>query len=373
MLLTKGIEVEQYIGDRQGNLIPCSKMLTEDWNELTVEPDQRNIEFITPVFRDYQHLLKSLLINRHKLRDLLQSHDENWTVIPSSTMAMPFTKEFFFSKPEDLYHQFIAQEHGLSVVTTSLHFNIGIEDPHILIRLTNLIRLESSLILALSANSPFYDGQVTGYQSYRWQSFPKVPAQFPFFEDLEMYQNWVEYALKEKLIYNPRHIWTSVRPNGPRKPYEINRLEVRIADIATSWEKVLALMAWIELRVQSFLRQPELTVEPSDYDLLLNMSDANEAMAAHYGLSGHFSDWYFQEETSQYQAIQRRLEEGEVLAEELGISSYLKPIEDILENGNEAAQKLALVQDGYSIADIMAEWIEESELEDLRLVSNLSL
>ena len=32
---------------------------------------------------------------------------------------------------------------------------------------------------------------------------------------------------------NERHLWTSVRPNGPDRPHSLNRLELRICDLVT--------------------------------------------------------------------------------------------------------------------------------------------
>ncbi|WP_425500602.1 glutamate-cysteine ligase family protein [Sodalinema gerasimenkoae] len=44
-----------------------------------------------------------------------------------------------------------------------------------------LIRVEAPLYLALSASSPFLDGELTGYDSTRWSVFPQVPQTVPLF------------------------------------------------------------------------------------------------------------------------------------------------------------------------------------------------
>ena len=218
-------------------------------------------------------------------------------------------------------------------------------------------------MLALTASSPFYDGQNTGSQSYRWLSFPKVPNIIPLFGNLNNFINWTQQMLESGEMYNIRHFWGAIRPNGPDRPTELNRLEIRICDLSTNWETTLAIMAWIEARVHYFLQNPDLVVPFNDESLII-VSDENELFAAQSGLNARFSDWLYAEENTIYEAIQKRLEEVQPIAQNLGFGSYLKPIEKILEEGSEASQKL-LKAENYAIADIMTEWVEESLEADL--------
>ena len=49
---------------------------------------------------------------------------------------------------------------------------------------------------------------------------------------------------------------TSVRPNGPRRPYDLNRLELRICDLVTDPADLLAITTLLELRVLNLARHP---------------------------------------------------------------------------------------------------------------------
>jgi predicted glutamate--cysteine ligase len=368
MLLKKGLEIEQYTGYKDGRVIPLSALISGNLTDFTVEPDQRNVEFITPPTEDYDELMSFAIQKRWQLRDFLKSHNPNWTVVPGSSLALPFEQNFIFSKPEDPYHQHICKTHGLSIITTSVHYNLGIPDSEELIRLVNLMRIEAPLILALSACSPFYDGKVTGDQSYRWRSFPKVPTKIPFFRSHGHYIDWMNQQVNSGEMFNYRHLWGAVRPNGTDKPKLVDRLEVRIGDLSTSWELTIALMAWIETRSQYFLRNPDLIV-PSNDDNLILLSDSNEISASVQGLTSQFSDWIEEEETQMYDAILKRLEQTKQLAEEIGTAKYLQPLYKVLSEGNEATQKLEKYHDGYTIAEIMEEWVSESEEEDKKIAS----
>jgi len=76
----------------------------------------------------------------------------------------------------------------------------------------------------------------------RWDSSPK-PAYVPLFESHAHHIQWVEAQLAAGTMQNVRHLWVSVRPNGVRRPYELNRLELRICDLVTDPIALLAI-AW---------------------------------------------------------------------------------------------------------------------------------
>ena len=86
--------------------------------------------------------------------------------------------------------------------------------------------------------------------------FPRTPINVPLFLNHEHYVTWIEEQLKKGTMHNERHLWTSVRPNGPNRPYELNRLELRICDLITDCDLLLAITALIELRVISLLNNP---------------------------------------------------------------------------------------------------------------------
>ena len=109
--------------------------------------------------------------------------------------------------------------------------NIGFEDTEKLMQACRLIRLEAPLYLALSASSPFIDGKATGYHSTRWAVFPQTPSYVPLFEDHDHHIHWVNEQLNQGTMQNVRHLWLSVRPNGDHRPYNLNRLELRICDL----------------------------------------------------------------------------------------------------------------------------------------------
>ena len=219
-----------YTGTPQGNIVGLSDRIVRDLDGFVREPDSRNVEYTTAPFCCYERLLCALLRPRRKLRQYLTQQGD-YTIIPGSNLSLGDSNHFFRSDPQNPYHSYIEQTYGTSVVTASIHINIGVSDPEQLMRAIRLIRLEAPLYLALSASSPFLDGQVTGFHSSRWQQFPKTPVDVPLFTSHAHFIQWTEEQLMTGKMQNVRHLWSSVRPNGDRRPYCLNRLELRICDL----------------------------------------------------------------------------------------------------------------------------------------------
>ena len=367
-LLKKGIEVELYAGKETGEVLPLSGKLQEKFSFITQEPDQRNFEYITKPTESYDELFKGILEPRILIREYLKSQG-GLTLIPGSTISLPFTKEFFSSKSEDPYHKFILSTYKTNVITTSLHINIGVDNNENLFKLLCALRLDVSLFLALSASSCFHDGKITDYNSFRWHNFPKTPEFVPFFTSHEKYAGWTNLQLSEKKMQNVRHLWTSIRPNGPNRPNDLNRIEIRICDLVTDTKKVLAIVAFIELIIQKYLTYENwpkiLNTNEEGLNNLVKTLQEEEEIIARDGLSAKIWDWRNDSKAEAYKVIESLYKETEETAKKLGIIKYLLPITDILKEGNEAMYFLNMYKKTKSIQKTIQHFIEQFTIMDL--------
>ena len=142
MVLLKGFEIEMYTGTPQGDIVGLSDKIMSDLDGFMREPDSRNVEYITQPYINYDNLLCALLRPRKTLRDYLQGLD-NYTLIPGSTLSLQGSQRFFRSDPTNPYHDYIEQTYGTKVVTASVHINVGISDPEVLMRACRVIRMEA--------------------------------------------------------------------------------------------------------------------------------------------------------------------------------------------------------------------------------------
>ncbi|AFZ25654.1 glutamate--cysteine ligase, cyanobacterial, putative [Cylindrospermum stagnale PCC 7417] len=377
MVLTKGFEIEMYTGTPQGEIVGLSDKIIAALNGFMREPDSRNVEYITSPSSSYENQLCGLLRPRRTLRNYLQRLG-GYTLIPGSTLSLGGSDRFLRSDPTNPYHEYIEQSYGTKVVTASVHINIGISDPEVLMRACRVIRLEAPLFLALSASSPFLDGKATGYHSTRWGLFPQTPARVPLFASHADHIQWVEAQLAAGTMQNVRHLWSSVRPNGDRRPYELNRLELRICDLVTDPIALLAITALLEARLLQIIENPDidpLTQSSLSPEELITLTASNEAAAASSSLDACLQHWQDGRSIIARDWIGELYQDVWAIAKQRGFSCFLSPLHKILREGNEAQQWLQLHTIGFDTQRVITQAIiatqeREMELED-KLCSSL--
>ena len=352
--LNKGFEIELFTGTFCSH-VGVSSQIEQIFSNFVNEPDNRNVEYITEPSKDYKILYYSLLQPRKDLRKWLDSMD--LTIIPSSTLCFPHQNKFQRSDISNDYHKFIEANYGLSIATSSVHINLGIEELDKLFAAIRLVRCEASLFLALSASSPFLNGKFTGNHSQRWIQFPKTPFEIPFFVDHKHYINWIEHNINNGTMQNVRHFWSSVRPNGPQRPYGLDRLELRICDFIPNIDLLLAITAFLELRVISLFDDLEnldpLLSSKFSIDELKVICDQNELKVSKDSLNAELIHWKNGEKILCKDWIKNLLLEISVSSRTLEMNHFLKPINKVLEEGNESIKWINKYNQGLSVEDIM--------------------
>lgn len=379
-LLLKGFEVELYTGRADGTVVGCSAEAAAALDGFVTEPDCRNLEYITPPDADYARQLQLLLEPRQRLRRWLASRQ--LTLLPGSTLSLGDSQRFERSDPANPYHGYIEATYGTKVVTASVHINLGLTAGHGLEPMTSLfaglrlMRCEASLLLALSASSPFLDGVVTAAHSQRWLQFPLTPAEVPLFLDHQHYISWMGEQLALGTMQNVRHLWTSVRPNGDNRPHDLNRLEIRICDLVTDPLVLLAITAFAELRVQQLMREPErydpLQASSLDPSQLAALADANDRAAARSSLNATVMHWRNGAPIQARDWLTQELADLAPLAEELGLTRVLAPLQGVLDQGNQAMSWLAGHQAGLSIPTLLNQTVEAMASQEAELLEAIA-
>ncbi len=376
-MLSKGFEIEVYTGTPQGEIVGLSDKIVATLPGFVREPDSRNVEYTTPPGYRYERSLCDLLLPRLHLRRYLKQLGD-YTLIPGSTLPLSGGDRFWRSDPGNPYHDYIEQTYGTTVVTASVHINIGISDPELLIRACRLIRVEAPLFLALSAASPLFNGEFTGNHSTRWAVFPKTPAHVPLFESHNHFVRWTEEQLVLGTMQNVRHLWSSVRPNGDRRPYNLNRLELRICDLVSDPIALLAVTAFLEARLIQLLEDPTLDpLELSDLPAstraedLVNLTNSNEQAAAVSSLDAELIHWRTGKPILARDWIEEIYGEVWAIAKREGFSCFLSPIKKILRDGNEAQRWIKLKDQGWDNQRILMQAIQSMSAKELEFQEDL--
>ena len=366
--LLKGFEVELFTGRPDGRNVGIAARAQKELPGFVTEPDHRNLEYVTDPLADYDAIPEALLSPRRKLRRWLM--EQNLTLLPGSTLSLGDTERFERSDPKNPYHSLIESTYGTAVVTASIHINLGINNPAELFAALRLVRCEAALLLSLSASSPFLNGRITGAHSQRWLQFPLTPARVPLFLDHQHFISWTNQQIQDGSMHNVRHLWTSVRPNGPDRPHQLNRLELRICDLITDPEVLIAVTVLLELRVQQVLREPmqhdPLQSSALNLQQLEELSMSNDRAAARSSLEATLHNWRDGRERSCRDWLEQLIDSVTPLAQELGLKQQLEPLAAVLREGNQAMRWLQGIQSGKSIEAVLRESITAMQEEEMR-------
>ncbi|MEA2469500.1 MAG: glutamate---cysteine ligase / carboxylate-amine ligase [Thermoleophilaceae bacterium] len=168
--------------------------------------------------------------------------------------------------------------------TFALHVHVGISSPNDAVRLVNRMRAHVPLLLALSVNSPFWQGRDTGLASARtplFQAFPRVgiPRRFRDYED---YVGTVDLLMRCESMPDPTFLWWDVRPQ-PR----FGTVEVRIMDAQTTVAETASLAALVQCIARLEVERGYVSARALEVPEAL---DENRFLAARDGMGAELID-----------------------------------------------------------------------------------
>jgi carboxylate-amine ligase len=148
----------------------------------------------------------------------------------------------------------------------------------------NRMRNHLSLLLALSANSPFWQGRETGLASARTSVFGAFPRVGPprVFRDYEDYVRTVDTLLHHNAFPDPTYLWWDVRLQ-PR----FATVEVRIMDAQSTVADAAAMTSLVQCLVRMEASEGSGAEAASDLPEVLA---ENRFLAARDGPSAHLID-----------------------------------------------------------------------------------
>ena len=168
--------------------------------------------------------------------------------------------------------------------TFGLHVHVAVPNPEMAVRAYNRVRAHLPMLLALSGNSPFWQGRDTGLCSMRtplFQAFPRVgiPRDFRSYAD---YVEGIDVLLRCDAIPEPTFLWWDIRLQ-PR----FGTLEIRVMDAQTRVADTAAIAALVQCLVRlealegyashALVTSPEVLAE-------------NRFIAARDGMAGQLID-----------------------------------------------------------------------------------
>lgn len=244
---TIGIEEEYLLVDKTTRDLenePPKELLAacEDCLEGQVSPEflRSQIEIGTKVCGSISDARAQL----SHLRATVARIADNYGLAPIAASTHPFArwtaqhhtdKERYNALADDL--QVVVRR----MVICGMHVHVGIEDDELRIDLMNQLAYFLPHLLALSASSPFWQGERTGLKSYRLSVFDELPRTGlpPQFTSFSEYRRTIEALVNAGLIEDATKIWWDLRPSA-RFP----TIEMRVTDVCPLIEDTLCIAAF---------------------------------------------------------------------------------------------------------------------------------
>ncbi len=234
-----------------------------------------------------------------------------------------------------------------------LHVHVGIDDPDKAIHVANGMRVHVPVLLALSANSPFWRADRSGLMSTRtpiFRAFPRVGIP-PAYDDWDHYCREIDFMVRSGAMEDYTYLWYDVRPH-PR----FGTVEIRACDAQTRVEHTLALAALTQAMVKELCEHYEAGEQLTDYPW--QMLDENKWLAARHGLDGELVDLPSSDRVQTKHLARRLLDRLREHAQDLGSDGDLDGIDDLLRGGNGATRQIVVYEANHDLREVMSEIVE---------------
>jgi glutamate---cysteine ligase / carboxylate-amine ligase len=265
--LTVGVEEEVWILDAMTlDLSPSVQTLVDASERRTLpgilktELHATVVELTTETSNSVDEAIDSVRALRRAAAELASEYGLRIAAAGSYPTAFPAEQEIAAAQR---YRDFVeyagpsARRQGVS----GLHVHIGMPDADTCFRVLETILPWLPLVLALSANSPYFEGRDTGMRSIRAEILGILPrhAAPPPVSSYEEWERFIDRMVASGLVGDYTSFWWDVRPH-PR----LGTLEVRMPDQPTSVERTAALIRLIHDLCKWALDAPARPFAPAE-------------------------------------------------------------------------------------------------------------
>jgi len=283
--LTVGIEEEVMILDAETlQLVPRVETLLAGTRDrqlpgvLKTELHAAVVELTTGTCETPEEAVSSLRELRRAASEVAEREGLRIAAGGSHPTAIPAELDI---APADRYREFVAyagasaRRQGVS----GLHVHVGMPDAETCYRVLETILPWLPLVLALSANSPYFEGRDTGMLSIRAEVLGFLPRRGapPPVRSYAEWERFVERMTATGLAADYTSFWWDVRPH-PR----FGTLEIRAPDQPTSLDRTAAFVQLLRDLCAWALEAPPRSFDPAERGIY----DQNRWAAARFGPHG---------------------------------------------------------------------------------------
>ena len=342
---TLGVELELQILDRDsGDLAPGAVRILKLCEEekvdgVSAELMQSMFEIKTGVCQSVHEVREQLLPRLRKARTLAASLGYELAIGGTHPFHRSSTSVVF---PAERYERIVERLAWLTYqrVVFGLHVHVGVPSGDTAVAVSSLLVKYLPHLLALSANSPFWQGVDTGLASGRAALYALLPHSGvpPHFRRWKEFRTYCQVMRDCKAIASFKDIYWDIRPRP-----DFGTLEFRICDMPATLGLTMALVALTRCLVSSALNLLQERPAARRGDLRRHwIAGENKWLATRYGLGALYIRTSGGKRRPLKKDLAELVERALPIARAHGDEAFLAPLQNLdkFESGADAARAL---------------------------------
>jgi len=236
----------------------------------------------------------------------------------------------------------------------SVQVHVGLADGSRAIPIINALSRYLPHFLALTASSPFWNGQDTGLASSRAIIFGELPTAGPphRLSDWTEFEEYMDTLLRAGTIRSIKEVWWDIRPHP-----DFGTIEVRMCDGVPTLREVGMVAALSQSLVQLFSQQLDRGYQlPSPATWVVR---DNKWRATRYGLDATVITDDSGATAPMRDELYELVRELEPVADRLGCGSELSVVSEVLDQGASYERQRAVMADGGGLTEVVDALVTE--------------
>lgn len=354
---TVGVEEEFLLVDPGSGLVQAAaqRVAPRVGRQAQRELTQEQVEIGTPPALELGQLEQDLLALRRRVAEVATGTGIALAALGTSPLpAEPTTTH------DTRYLTMTAEfgRLGREQLTCGCHVHIAVDSPDQAVAALDRIRPWLACLTAISANSPFWEGQDTGYASWRTQMWERWPSAGPteLFGSAAAYQELAADLVRSGVLLDRKMLYYDARLSD-----HLPTLEIRVADVCGTVETTVLVAAIVRGLVLTALRELEEGIPP--LPVRTELLHAAQWRASRSGVRGELVELFERRAVPASTMLDRLADHIGPALKTNGDAEYVRVgLDRVLRDGTAADRQRAVFAETGDLAAVVRDAVQQTVL-----------
>jgi carboxylate-amine ligase len=245
---------------------------------------------------------------------------------------------------------------GREQLTCGCHVHVAVDSPEEAVAALDRIRPWLACLTAISANSPFWEGQDTGYASWRSQMWQRWPSAGPteLFGSASAYEELAADLVRSGVLLDRKMLYYDARLSD-----HLPTLEIRVADVCGTVDVAVLVAALVRGLVLTALREWADGVPP--LPVRTELLHAAQWRASRSGVRGELVEVFERRAVPAGTVLDRLVDHVGPALKFTGDAELVRSgVDAVLRNGTAADHQRAVFADRHDLVDVVRDAIRRT-------------